>query len=90
MAVLLTLVPGVDGAVGESRDIGERCILHISERADRARGFASSWLFALFLVGDDVEGDEEEEVGGEDSHAREGCEFLARAFACIGHPLEVG
>lgn len=50
---------------------------------------ASSSLSRL-LVGSQVEGDEEDQVGGQDAHAGESSEFLTGAFACTGHPFEVG
>jgi hypothetical protein len=42
------------------------------------------------LVGREVEGDEEEEVGCEDADAGDGGEFLACALAGVGEPGPVG
>lgn len=52
-------------------------------------GLAGGALSAL-LVGGDVEGDEEEEVGREDTAASEGSEFLTGALSEVGHVGEVG
>lgn len=52
------------------------------------KGLAGS-LLAILLVGSGVEGDEEEEVGSEDSNAGESSELLASAVAHVGHPVEV-
>lgn len=43
----------------------------------------------MLAVGCEVEGDEEDEVGGKNSHASEGSEFLAGASAHVGSPGEV-
>lgn len=44
---------------------------------------------ALFLVGGDVKGDEEDQVRSEDANSRESCKLFACALASVGHPLEV-
>jgi hypothetical protein len=73
-----------DLTVGKSSDIGEFSIL------ERASSFAASWPLAVFLVGCEVKGDEEEEVGAEYSDTCEGGEFFSGALACVGHPGPVG
>lgn len=45
---------------------------------------------ALLLVGGDVEGDEEDQVGGKDANSRESSKLLACALAIVWHPLEIG
>lgn len=55
-----------------------------------ARGLAARGALAVCLVGCEVEGDEEEEVRGDDAHAGEGGEFFAGAVAGVGHPGPVG
>ena len=59
---------------------------HLFERGTGSRAA----LGLRFLVGRCVEGDEEEEVRGEDADACHGGEFLACAFAAVGHPGPVG
>lgn len=57
---------------------------------ERASGFAGSGALAVFLVGCKVEGDEEDEVGADDTHSGESGKFLSGAFARVRHPGEVG
>lgn len=57
---------------------------------ERTSGFAACWALAVFLVGCNVEGDEEEEVGCDYAHSCKSSEFLASAVTRIWHPLEVG
>jgi hypothetical protein len=52
-------------------------------------GLASSWSFAVFLVGCNVEKYKEDEVGGDRNNAGKSSELFARAFAHVGHPREV-
>ena len=73
-----------DLAVGESSDIRDLSVLQGSRR------FAAGRSLSIFLVGREVEGDEEEEVRAEYTHAGESREFLAGAFARVWHPWEVG
>lgn len=75
---------GGELAVGDGCDVGELGVL------EGAGGLAARGALAVLLVGRDVEGDEEEEVGAEDAHAGEGGELLAGALAGVGHPVEVG
>lgn len=74
---------GVDLAVGEGGDVRDLSVF------EGSGGFSASWSLAVLLVGCEVEGDEEEEVGADDAHACKGGEFLSGAFACIRHPREV-
>lgn len=74
----------VDLAVGESSNIREL------GSHEGASGFAACGAFAVLLVGCEVEGDEQEEVGADYAHAGESSEFLSSAFSCIRHPWEVG
>lgn len=71
-------------AVGRcANEVGDGGLAHAAKR------LASSRLAAL-LVSSKVEGDEENQVGAENSHARESGEFLTSASTGVGHPLEVG
>lgn len=70
--------------MGDGSDVRDLGVL------EGAGGLAAGGALAVLLVGCDVEGDEEEEVRGDDTHAGEGGEFLACALACVGHPGEVG
>lgn len=54
----------------------------------RARSGSALWLRLLVCRG--VEGDEEQEVRGQDADAGDGGELLACAFAVVGHPGPVG
>lgn len=58
--------------------------------AHSTHSLAPTRPLAVLLVGCEVERDEEEEVGAEDSYSREGGEFLAGTLAVAGHPIEVG
>ena len=78
---------GVDLAVGESCNIWDFGACH---GAKGASGFSACWFFALFLVGRDVEKDEEDEVGGDYSHACECSELFSSTVASVWHPEEVG
>jgi len=71
-------------SVHKSCNIGNLSIL------ERASGFATSWAFAILLVGSEVERDEEEKIGADYSHSGESGEFLSSAFARIWHPWEIG
>ena len=55
-----------------------------------AEGLASARRLLVTLVGGNVEGDEEDEVRGEDADSGDGGEFFARALAGVGEPREVG
>ena len=46
-------------------------------------------LTGRLLVGSNIEGDEEKEVGAEDDHSRDGGEFLTSTSSDVGHPLPV-
>lgn len=81
MAVLLL---GHDLSMGKSCNIWELRIL------ERACSLAACGALSIFLVGCDVEGDEQEEVRADDTDAREGGKLLTGAFAVIRHPWEVG
>jgi hypothetical protein len=82
--VPVSLLGGLDLALGDGSDVWELGVL------EGAGGLAAGGALAVLLVGGDVEGDEEEEVGGDDAHAGEGGEFLACALPGVWHPLEVG
>ncbi len=71
-------------SVHDSCNIGDLGIL------ERASGFAGGGALAVFLVGCEVERDEEDEVGADDTHSGESGEFLSGAFARVRHPGEVG
>lgn len=43
-----------------------------------------------FVVGGDVERDEQHQVGRDDDHTSESSKLLASALACVGHVGEVG
>jgi hypothetical protein len=57
---------------------------------ERARSLAACGALSVFLIGRNVEGDEEEEVRADDTDTREGGELLAGAFAMVRHPWKVG
>ena len=44
----------------------------------------------MLSVCGEVEGDEKNEIRGENTHTSKGCKLLAGAIACVGHPVEVG
>lgn len=64
--------------------LGDRRLRHT------AKGLASTRRLAILLVRGEVEGDEEDEVGGENSNTGKGGELLSSTLAGVGHPLEVG
>ena len=68
----------------ESRDIRDL------SRGERARSFPACGPLAVLLVGGDVEGDEEDEVGCDGDDAGEGGELFPCAVAGVGHPGPVG
>lgn len=82
----MSVLCGFYHAIGEGSNIGQLRILH---RTQRPCGFAASGAFAIFLVGCEVEGDEEEEVRAENANTGEGSEFLSGAFTRVRHPREV-
>ena len=61
-------------------------ILHLHKR----RRSPAAALGHRLLVRGEVEGEEEEQVRRDDADARDGSEFLARAFAQVGHVRPVG
>jgi hypothetical protein len=86
----MSVLCGEKRSICKVRNIGEFCILEISEGADGSRGLAAGRLLAVFAVGDDVEGDEEDEVGCDYTHSCESCKLFSCALSCIWHPWEVG
>lgn len=74
------------GSLGRRRRDLE--VLHVN-RSLLARVTARTAGLGSFLVGRDVEGDEEEQVGADDADAGEGREFLTSALAPVGSPGEV-
>jgi hypothetical protein len=70
--------------VGESSDIRNLGILQGSG------GFTASRALSILLVGREVEGNEEQEIRADYSHACERSKFFSGAFARIRHPWEVG
>lgn len=69
--------------VHEIMGIGQRSLRHAAER------LAVVGL-GILLVRGNVEGDEEDQVGRENTDASKGGELLAGTFAMVGHPGEVG
>lgn len=67
---------------------GDFLILHFDKGTGGAASAALLWWG--LLVGREVEGDEEQEVRGQDTHASEGGEFFACAATGVGHPREIG
>lgn len=79
-------------SLGKRRALAEE-VMGVGDRGlgHAAKGFAGLVLLGSFLgVSGNVEGDEEHQVGGEDTNAREGSELLARALAGIGPRRLVG
>lgn len=74
----------VDLTTGEGGDVWNLCVL------EGARSLASGGPLSVLLVGGQVEGNEEDEVGADDAHSGEGSEFLAGAVTRVGHPWPVG
>lgn len=74
----------VDLAVGDGGHIWNLSVL------EGPSSLAASWTLSILLVSCDVEGDEEEEVRTEDTHASEGSKLLTSALASVRHVLEVG
>lgn len=70
---------GHDGGV----KIRNGSLAHASQRL--ARG-----ALATLLVGSQVEGDEEDEVGAQDDDARKGSKLLTGTLSSVGHPGPVG
>lgn len=66
----------------------QREVLHGDQCVSAGVSPWSSCL-GLLLVGSEVERDEEEEVGAENEHTGDSCEFLASASTGIWHPWEV-
>lgn len=73
---------GVDGGLDVQR-VGKRSLRHSAER------LASSALATLPVSGK-VEGDEENQVGTDDSNTTEGSKLLACTTAHVGQPGVVG
>lgn len=63
--------------------VGQRGLGHAAER------LARTWGLPVLLVSGNVEQDEEDEVGAEDTNTSEGGKFLSGAFASTGHLGEV-
>lgn len=74
---------------GSLADGGNLEILHSDERLTLGVAARTTGLDGL-LVGSGVEGDEEQEVRAENSHAGERSEFLTSTLTGIGEPVEVG
>jgi hypothetical protein len=68
---------------------GDLEVLHIDQRLLASVAAGTSRLAGL-VIGGNVEGDEEDEVGADDADASHGSELLTGALAHIGEPLEVG
>jgi len=75
-------------ATGGNR-AGDFGILHVNKSLATSVAARTSGLGGL-LVGDQVEGDEEDEVGGEDTHAGKCGEFLTSAGTHVRSRGEVG
>jgi len=69
--------------------IGDLKVLHL-DGGQLAGVAAGPPCLGGALIGGEVKGDEEEEVGAQDAHAGESSKFLASAAARVRHPLEVG
>lgn len=85
-----SLTVGVGSTVGTL--LGNRRDLHVLhvDQGLFARVAAGSTALSGLLVGGEVEGDEEEQVGAENGHASKGSEFLSGALSGVGGPWEVG
>lgn len=82
------VAPHVDGFL-HSRHLQ---LAHVPRRLgpDLAHASSPAFLAQALLVGGEIEGYEEEEVGGEDANTGERGEFLAGAFAGGGEVGKVG
>ncbi len=63
--------------------IGKRRLGHAT------KGLARAWCLAIFLVSGEVEGYEEDQVGGERANASKSGVLLAGTLSSIRHPSEV-
>jgi hypothetical protein len=64
--------------------VGKRCLRHAT------KGLAGARCLAVLLVRGEIEGDEENEVGGERANTSKGGKLLASALSSAWHPWEVG
>lgn len=77
-----------DGRVVDFGHGGDLLVLHV---CDGVRGYGDLGVFlAGFLVRRCVKGEEEKQIRGEDGAAGHSGKGLSRAFADVGHGLEVG
>ena len=74
----------IDLAIGEGGDIRNLGVL------ERTSCLSAGWSLSVLLVCCEIEGDEEKQVGTEDTHARESSELLTCALAMVWHIWEVG
>lgn len=75
-------------AVGVSGGRGDLEVLHVDERLLAGVAARAADLGSL-VVGGDVEGDEEQQVRGDDTNTGERGELLTGALAHVGGPGEV-
>ena len=70
-------------------DRGDLHVPHVNKRLLASVTTRATSLGSLVICRD-VEGDEENEVRGDDDHSGESSEFFSGALARVGHPWEVG
>lgn len=83
-----TAVGALGTAVGGTGGGGDLEVLHVDEGLLAGVAARAANLGSL-VVGGNVEGDEEEQVGGDDTNTSEGSELLTSALAHVGSPGEV-
>lgn len=79
----------IRGGLLDAADGGEGEVLHGDEGLFSGVSSRAAGLCGL-LVGGEIEGDEEHEVGGEDDETGDGSKFLARTLTGIWEPWPVG
>jgi hypothetical protein len=68
---------------------GDLEVLHVDQRLLAGVAAGTSGLGGL-VVGGNVEGDEQDQVGADDADTSQGSEFLTGTLAHVGEPGEVG
>lgn len=79
---------GATISLGSSSRRGDLEVAHVDQGL-LASVAARTADLGFLLIGGDVEGDEQEQVGGDDTDTSESSEFLTGALAHVGGPREV-